>query len=374
LGIYIHIPFCKKACTYCNFYFSTNLKAYPTFITALLNEIALTQHPSNTNINTIYFGGGTPSLMQHADIAAILQALRNKYNVSTTAEITLECNPDDINKNNLQQWLQIGINRLSVGLQSFNNQELVWMNRTHNAEEAIAALQLLPQMGFTNYSIDLIYGSPFLSNTDWEATLDTLIAHNVPHVSCYALTVEEKTKLANDIAKKIIPPIDDDLQTQHFEILLQKLQAASYEQYEISSFSKIGYRSKHNSSYWYGASYLGLGPSAHSFDGNNKRWWNIANNALYIATLNNNELPIAETEHLSEVARMNETIMIGLRTIEGIDLIKFKQNFGVANFEKLLKNLHAAIPNGQIIITDDFARIPVAKMFFADGIAAGLFF
>jgi oxygen-independent coproporphyrinogen III oxidase len=374
LGLYIHIPFCKKACNYCNFYFSTTLNNYNSFIAALLNEISLTKHPTDNEIQTIYFGGGTPSLLQPADLQKILAALKNKYNISPTAEITLECNPDDVNSQSLQQWLQVGINRLSVGLQSFNNAELTWMNRAHTAEGSVKVLQLIPEAGFTNYSVDLIYGSPFLTNENWIENIKTVIDHNVPHISCYALTVEEKTKLAHDIATLKTPAVTEERQTEQFFILLEQLGKAGYEHYEISSFCKPGYRSQHNSSYWQNIGYLGLGPSAHSFNGHNKRWWNVANNALYISTLTNNTLPIDTEEELTITDLMNEFIMVRLRVIEGIDLNIFKTKFGDTNFDALLQKITTLQTQGQLTIANNFVTIPTAKRFFADGIAAALFF
>ena len=305
-GIYIHIPFCKQACNYCNFHFSTSLTLKDELIASLIKEIHLTATSStNTNISitlinikeekeeieTIYFGGGTPSILNITDLQLLFIALRKKFIFRPNIEITLEANPDDITPAKLIFWKQAGINRLSVGIQSFIEEELVWMNRAHTATESLQCIDEIKQAGFTNFSVDLIYGSPLLSNEDWKKNVATIIEKNIPHISCYALTVEPKTALDKMIAQHKRPPLDAEKQAHQFLLLIEWLQAAGYEHYEISNFAKPGMRSKHNSSYWKGKKYYGFGPSAHSFDGIRRRW-NISNNALYVQFLKNNTIPL----------------------------------------------------------------------------------
>ena len=307
-GIYIHIPFCKQACNYCNFHFSTSLK---------LKE----------DIETLYFGGGTPSILDINDLQLLFTALRKKFIFSADTEITLEANPDDITPAKLKLWKQAGINRLSVGIQSFIEEELVWMNRAHTAAESLQCIDEIKQAGFTNFSVDLIYGSPLLSDEDWKRNVAIVIEKNIPHISCYALTVEPKTALDKMITQHKKAPVDAEKQAKQFLLLMEWMQTAGYEHYEISNFAKSGMRSKHNSSYWQGKKYYGFGPSAHAFDGK-KRQWNIANNALYIQSLKNNTIPF-EAEILTSTQQLNEYIMTSLRTMEGLSLAIVEEKFGI---------------------------------------------
>lgn len=371
-GIYIHIPFCKQACSYCNFHFSTSLSQKDAFINALKKEIKITANATSThkNIDTIYFGGGTPSILSKQAIQAILNAIYENFDVHTAAEITLEANPDDVNSSIVQDWLSIGINRLSLGIQSFNDAELTWMNRAHNALHALNSIDLIQQAGFTNFSVDLIYGSPLLSHEDLQKNIQYVLQKNIPHIACYALTVEEKTLLYKQIHKKKSLPIDETHQSEQFHIMVTMLEAAGYEQYEISNFAKPGYRSQHNSSYWKGIAYWGFGPSAHSFDGLAIRRWNVANNALYIQSIENNLIPFEE-EILTPTQQLNEQIMIGLRTMEGISLKKLEDRFGTQ--QQLLAQAKNFIANGQIKVVDGHLMLSKEGKFFADGIAADLF-
>ncbi|MEJ7827523.1 MAG: radical SAM family heme chaperone HemW, partial [Segetibacter sp.] len=280
-GIYIHIPFCRKACHYCNFHFSTSTLLQKNFVTALLKEIQLQQDYLSEPVSTIYFGGGTPSILPSGDIESIIQLLNRTFTVEQDAEVTLEANPDDISSTKLFDWKTIGINRLSIGIQSFLEDDLIWMNRAHNAQQAADCIELSQRAGFSNLSVDLIYGTPTLSDNNWSRNVEKVINLGIPHLSCYALTVEPKTVLEKMIAEKKIANVETEKQARHFEMLMQWMNEAGYEHYEISNFCKPGCRSKHNSSYWQGKSYLGLGPSAHSFNGISRQW-NVANNALYI--------------------------------------------------------------------------------------------
>ena len=324
-GIYIHIPFCKQACSYCNFHFSTNKKMLPQVVVQIANEAILRKEYFSETVDTIYFGGGTPSIMSIEQIQFVLATLQNNFDVSKNAEITLEANPDDITEQNLMHWKNTGINRLSLGIQSFIDEELLWMNRSHNAASAVNAIHSIKKH-FENYSIDLIFGSQLLTNEDWIKNISTALSFNPPHISCYALTIEEKTLLGNKVAKKVVNNIDNNKQAEQFEILMQMLVNAGYNHYEISNYALPNFESKHNSSYWQGKHYLGLGPSAHSYNGTT-RSWNVANNALYVKQLEHNILAL-ETEILTDTQQLNEYIMISLRTSKGIDAVYLREKFG----------------------------------------------
>ncbi len=373
-GIYIHIPFCRQACTYCNFHFSTSLKNKDAFIGALIKEISLPQQfiEESQPIETIYFGGGTPSLLSADKINNILYALKKRFIIDANAEISLETNPDDVNENTLQQWLNAGINRLSLGIQSFNEAELKWMNRAHNATQAMQSLKWIKQAGFQNYSVDLIYGSPLLSNDDFEKNAEIIFQHEVPHISCYALTVEPKTLLNKLIESKKSLPINTDKQAEQFELLMKWMNEKGYEHYEISNFAKPGMRSLHNSSYWQGKPYYGFGPSAHSYNGKNIRRWNITNNSLYIKSIEESIVPYEE-EILTEHQQVNEFLMISLRTMEGINLQKMEYLFGEKYLTPLLKTAEKFIASGSIVCVNNQLQLTSKGKFLADGIAVAMF-
>lgn len=366
-GIYIHIPFCRQACHYCNFHFSTSLRYKNELVAALLKEIELQQEYLNGEVvETIYFGGGTPSLCSKDEIGSILRKIHSSFTVSAGAEITLEANPDDITRGKLNDWNETGVNRLSIGIQSFFDEDLQWMNRAHNSQQAMDSVQLAKDH-FDNITIDLIYGTPALTNEKWKQNIRKAIAFNIPHLSCYSLTVEPKTPLDKLIRQHKSEDINPDKQSEQFMLLMQWLGDAGYEHYEISNFAKPGFRSRHNSSYWQGKRYFGFGPSAHSFDGN-ARWWNIANNNSYIVSITEGIIPF-EKEELTTTQKLNEYIMISLRTAEGLNLSKVDK---VARLE-----LQAAskkyIENGLMKIEDDFLKLTDEGKLLADGIAAGLF-
>ncbi len=318
-GIYIHIPFCKTACNYCNFHFSTSLNMKEEYIDALLKEIELQDiYLGLESIDTIYFGGGTPSLLEKHDLDRIFEALFKHYTINNDAEITLEANPDDISKERLKIWKEIGINRLSVGTQSFIERDLQFMKRAHTSKEAENSILLAAELDFKNITIDLIYGIPNLSNKEWIENLELAFKLPIQHISCYALTVEEDTILYHQIRKgKVAAPIDENASEQ-FDILMQFAKNNHFDHYEISNFCKNGFISKHNSNYWKNEKYLGFGASAHSFNGVSRQW-NIANNKKYIDSLKLKQIPF-EIENLSETEKLNEYIMTGLRTKWGIDL------------------------------------------------------
>jgi len=392
-GIYIHIPFCKQACNYCNFHFSTSLKLKDGFISALVKEIELVSRNSPKEIiSTLYFGGGTPSILSPADLQTIFDVLQLHFVFTADIEITLEANPDDISDEKLQVWKAIGINRLSVGIQSFSDDELQWMNRAHTASESLICIDKIKAAGFTNFSVDLIYGSPLLSGAVWKKNVQTVIEKNIPHISCYALTVEPKTALDKMIALHKKAPVDAERQAQQFLLLINWMQQAGYEHYEISNFAKPGLRSKHNSSYWSqtpeggGEKYYGFGPSAHSYYPAEKlsssqdmdipvtvRRWNVANNALYIQSLQKNTIPFEE-EILTGTQQLNEYIMTALRTIEGIDIKYISTNFGEEKSNKVITASRKYESTGKLKIESDKIILTREGKLFADGIAADLFF
>jgi oxygen-independent coproporphyrinogen-3 oxidase len=370
-GIYLHIPFCKQACHYCNFHFTTSLKYKDDLVVALTKEILLRKDPSkNEVVNTIYFGGGTPSLLTIADCRLLLNTLHQNFRVATDAEITLEANPDDITNEELKGWKDAGINRLSIGVQSFFEDELRWMNRAHNKAQAVAGLQLAVAH-FSNITIDLIYGSPLLTDKMWEHNVKTAVGYGIPHLSCYALTVEEKTPLHKQINLQQKQTVDGDKQAHQFLLLMQWLRSAGYQHYEVSNFAKPGFRSRHNSAYWQGIDYIGIGPSAHSYNGVTRQW-NVANNQKYIASINAGILPVEE-EILSEKNKLNEYIMISLRTIEGLDLEVVEQKWGREKKELIQKQLLPFISRKQVVQKNNLTQLTDEGMLAADGIAAELF-
>ena len=372
-GIYIHIPFCKQACTYCNFHFSVSLKNKNALIKSLIKEIDLsTGFIEDGNIETIYIGGGTPSLLDEDDLRFIFNNLRKKFKIKEEVEITLEANPDDITPSMLNIWKDIGINRLSVGLQSFNEAELKWMNRAHNSAQSLQCLADIQTAGFSNFSVDLIYGSPLQTNDDLKRNFNLVAERDIPHISCYALTVEPGTLLNKKINERKTPAVDAEKQAEQFYLLLDMMAKNNYEQYEISNFSKPGSRSKHNSSYWQGKPYFGFGPAAHSFNGFDKRRWNVSNNNLYIQSLEKNIIPYEE-EILTERQMLNEYVMTALRTVEGINTVYIEQNFGKENALRILKEAQKYIISKKIILANEKLLLSAEGKFFADGIASDLF-
>jgi oxygen-independent coproporphyrinogen III oxidase len=370
-GIYLHIPFCKRACHYCNFHFSTSTKLKDEFLTALKKEIFLQKNYLATPVSTIYFGGGTPSLLATAEIKNVIEKLSETFVIVEDVEITLEANPDDIDLAKLQGWKDAGINRLSIGIQSFYQEDLQWMNRAHNASQATACIEMAQQQGFQNITIDLIYGTPTLTDQKWKANFEQALAFGIPHLSCYALTVEPKTALEKLIIKKQLAPVDPEKQARHFELLMQWSEAAGYDHYEVSNFAKPGFRSKHNSSYWQGQNYVGLGPSAHSFNGKSRQW-NVANNALYIQQLKENILPF-EIEHLTPTQQLNEYIMTSLRTMEGLSLQKVEKDFGEGKVKMLKNDAKRFIDNNLLLLQNNCLITTRAGKLLADGIASELF-
>ncbi len=370
-GIYLHIPFCRQGCTYCNFHFTTSLRYKDDLVRALAQEAETEKYYlAGETINTIYFGGGTPSILDVSDLEFLISGLGKNYSVATDAEITLEANPDDITNDKLKAWKDLGVNRLSIGVQSFYEEELRWMNRAHSAELAVSSLQLAITQ-FDNITIDLIYGSPLLTDEMWKQNVDKAIDFGIPHFSCYALTVEEKTPLHKLINKEEALDVDNEKQARQFLLLMQWLKEKGFEHYEVSNFAKPGYRSRHNSSYWKGEKYLGLGPSAHSYNGTERRW-NVANNNLYIKGIQENS-PEREVESLNQTQKLNEYIMISLRTSEGIDLHKLERDFGIIQRKRIEKQTSIYVNSGLVQLQNSFVQLTDEGMLRADGIASDLF-
>ncbi|WP_372754226.1 radical SAM family heme chaperone HemW [Mariniflexile sp.] len=376
-GIYIHIPFCKQACYYCDFHFSTSLKKKSELVTALVKELKLRKDEfKNQPVETIYFGGGTPSLLTIDELELVINTVYKHYKVKENPEITLEANPDDLvsvraqSRTIFEDYLKIGINRLSIGIQSFFETDLKLMNRAHNADEAKACL-LEATKHFDNISIDLIYGIPGLTNANWLKNIETVLSFNIPHISSYALTVEPKTALDSFIKKGVIKNVDDDLAQEQFHLLIEKLEASGFVQYEVSNFGKPNYFSKNNSAYWQGKPYLGIGPSAHSFNGY-ERSWNVRNNSKYIASLAQNILPI-EIEVLSVTDKYNEYVMTGLRTVWGVSLEKIEQDFGKMYKDYLLEQADSHLKNDFLYIDEGKLLVTKKAKFLSDGIASDLF-
>lgn len=370
-GIYIHIPFCKQACHYCNFHFSTTLKSKGDLVSAICKEIIIQKnYLKEKSLTSIYFGGGTPSLLTDEELGQIFDTLNEVFTWTAQTEITLEANPDDITLEKLNSFKKWGINRLSIGIQSFFNEDLIWMNRAHNAQEAQTCIKMAQDAGFDNITIDLIYGSPTTSHEMWAENIKTALSLDIPHISSYCLTVEEGTALHHHVkkGKKMSP--DSDVASRQFTTLIENLTTSGYEHYEISNFAKPEKYAIHNTNYWKGAQYLGIGPSAHSFDGRS-RSWNIAHNQKYMQSLLENIIP-SEREELSPSTRYNEYVMTGLRTMWGVKLDEIN-GFGSEFVPYFLEGIQDEIKKG--FVTQDEHKYTLTQVgkHFADGIASNLF-
>lgn len=371
-GIYLHIPFCKKACHYCDFHFSTSAKYKDEMLNALRNEIKLRrQYLGNEKIETIYFGGGTPSVLDSEDIHALIGEITSTFDVYDHAEITLEANPDDLHAQKVKELRQTPVNRFSIGVQSFYEEDLKWMNRAHNSTEAESSVKRVQDAGFENITVDLIYGFPLLSNIKWEQNIQKLLELGIPHISSYSMTVEPKTALAMFIAKGKEKAMNENQSSEQFMTLINRLTEAGFEHYEISNFAKPGMYSKHNSNYWEGVNYLGIGPSAHSFNGESRQW-NIANNHRYISEIQENKIP-AELEFLTPENRINEYIMTSLRTSKGMDLDLIAKKFGTEYSNRIQKELEVFLEKDWLSINDKKVILNLEGKLFADLIASELF-
>ena len=369
-GLYLHIPFCRKACRYCDFHFSTSARGHDAMTDAIAAEIPLrhAEMPAGP-WDTVYFGGGTPSLLSPKHVSRLLDAARAARPIVDGAEITLEANPDDLSETTLEAFAKTDINRLSIGVQSFRERDLRYMGRAHDARQARACIARAQATGFRELTIDLIYGTPGLSDADWADNLAIAIDAGVPHISAYALTVEPRTALAHDIKAGTSPPVDEDQAAAQMDLLVDATAAAGYEHYEVSSFALPGHRAGHNSNYWRGHAYLGVGPSAHSFDGHRVRSWNVANNARYVRALSAGELTV-ERETLTDADRYNEVVMTGLRTNWGVSdaelrALGFRQNF--------LRDAGPLLSEGLLERHGGGYRLTRAGRMRADGVSASLF-
>jgi oxygen-independent coproporphyrinogen-3 oxidase len=370
-GIYIHIPFCKQACHYCDFHFSTSMKKKDEMVLALAKEIQMRKNESeNEMVETIYFGGGTPSVLTSEEIDFLIAAVYENYDVAANPEITLEANPDDLSTERILELSKSKINRLSIGIQSFFEDDLRMMNRAHNSEEAQKCLEGATRY-FDNISVDLIYGVPGMSNDKWKQNIKKALSFGIPHISSYALTVEPKTALKKLIDTGKIAEPNDEVAQEHFVILVETLEANGFIHYELSNFGKENCFSKNNSAYWLGKNYIGIGPSAHSYDGLS-RSWNIANNPLYIKSIDADKLP-NESEILSVSDRYNEYIMTGLRTIWGVSLERIKSEFGLSYLDYLMKQAQKFLDDELLFIANDILKPTKKGKFLTDGIASDLF-
>jgi oxygen-independent coproporphyrinogen-3 oxidase len=371
-GIYIHIPFCRQACHYCDFHFSTSMKNRDAMVFALANEIALRKDELGGEIiETIYFGGGTPSVLTNEQLQFLLDAVYANHTVIANPEITLEANPDDLSLSRITELTNSQINRLSIGVQSFFEEDLNMMNRAHNATQAVACLSEAVKH-FDNITLDLIYGIPGMDNERWMRNVEKALSFGIPHISSYALTVEPKTALHTLVKKCIIAAPSDEAAHEQFLLLADRLEKEGFVHYELSNFGKPGYFSKNNTAYWQGKKYIGIGPSAHSYNGTH-RSWNVANNTLYLKSLQENKLPL-ETEELTVTDRYNEYVMTGLRTIWGVDAKRIQADFGDQFSNYLLKEATPFVQQGLLSFENNILTTTRAGKFLADGLASDLFF
>ncbi|MCK0160838.1 radical SAM family heme chaperone HemW [Allomuricauda sp. F6463D] len=376
-GIYIHIPFCKQACHYCDFHFSTQLEKKEVMVNAIGKELVMRKSEVEDEVETIYFGGGTPSVLSIEEIQQLIQSVYDNYKVIDHPEITLEANPDDLVSSRAQSkdlfldYKKSGINRLSIGIQSFFDEDLKLMNRAHNAGEAEKCIQEATKH-FDNITIDLIYGIPGMDNERWKRNIQKALDFGLPHISSYALTVEPRTALKKFIKKGVVPDVDDEQAQEQFHILVEMLEAQGFVNYEISNFGKPGFFSKNNTAYWQGKHYLGVGPSAHSFDGKH-RSWNIRNNPTYIKKISEGVLPM-EIETLSKTDRYNEYVMTGLRTVWGVDLDKIASDFGPNYLDYLNQQSKKYMESHLLFLEEGKLLVTKQGKFLADGIASDLFF
>ena len=369
-GIYIHIPFCKKACHYCNFHFSTSMRHADDMVNAIRQEIRLRKQDAKLPVETIYFGGGTPSVLITQQLRVLLGEVYNQFEVIDNPEITLEANPDDLSSAYILAVQNLGVNRLSIGVQSFLDDELTLMNRAHNASQALSSVERAKKV-FDNVSIDLLFGNPNTTLDDWKRNLDRALQLEVPHISSYALTLEPKTVLERFVDKGLVSTLDENVVEAQFHHLVDTLTQAGYDHYELSSFGKAGYHSQNNMGYWQGKTYLGIGPSAHGFDGN-QRYWNVSNNASYMQQITKGELP-QTIEKLSVVDRFNESIMLGLRASWGVSLQAMENDLGLRYRQHLEDQAKRFVDEGLLHIDNNALKTTPKGAFLADGISADLF-
>lgn len=371
-GIYIHIPFCKSKCAYCNFFSLASESKINDYVEALKKEIVLRKnYLGGETVKTIYFGGGTPSLLSVKNIEEILELLNKNYEIVSSPEITLEINPDTIDREKMSSLKKIGVNRMSVGIQSFDDEDLRYLGRRHDSRHAMQVLEDLKQTDFEKITLDLIYGMPTLTEEKWNKNLDIFFSTGITHLSAYALTVEPKTILGQRIEKGELQSVSEEETIRHYNILVERTKENSFEHYEISNFAKEGFRSQHNSIYWRDEKYLGLGPSAHSYDGKSRQW-NISNLTKYIQLVGDAEL-FYEKEILSTEDKFNEYVMTSLRTSWGCDIEKIERDYGKSYAHHFLKNIKKYLENGEMLKENNTYFLSEEGKLFADGIAADLF-
>lgn len=370
-GIYIHIPYCRVACSYCDFYFSVNQSSKSEFVSTLIKEINLRKGDLNYTVETIYFGGGTPSVLTQKELDLILTTIHKEFSIGENPEITLEANPDDLTEKYIQEIKFSGVNRLSVGLQSFNEDELKRMNRSHNALQGLEAIKRAQQAGITNISVDLIYGTPWIDLEQWKNHIDTVISMNVPHISCYQLTIEEGTLLHHQ-QKKGEFSIDDEHTEQQFYTLIEKLRESGFDHYEVSNFGKPGFYSQHNSSYWLDKPYLGLGPSAHGYNGN-ERYANVSNVHAYIKSINEGGSWF-EVEKLTQTEMYNDLVLTGLRTTYGLSLRLLEKKLGQSYVNYFQRKAQSYLENGHLLKENYTYKLNEKSFLFADRISSDLFY
>lgn len=371
MHLYIHIPFCRQKCSYCNFHFSTSFKQKAEMVQAICSELELRKNEITSPLQTIYFGGGTPSVLTPSELFQIFSKIESLFDVQAKAEITLEANPDDLHTEKVKELKHSPVNRLSIGVQSFYDVDLKLMNRVHSAQEADASIKRSQDVGIENISIDLIYGSPTTSHEMWKNNLQKAIALQVPHISSYALTIEPKTIIQHQIQRGLVLDVDEEKQQTQFNTMVETLLSKGFDHYEISNFGKPDFYSQHNTAYWLGKKYTSVGPSAHGYDGQ-QRYWNIANNSQYLKAIEKSTLP-QEIEILSSKDVLNELTMIGLRTTYGIDLETLKQKIPTDLYQTWYSNAEKFIAEDKLILKDGRLFLNPAFRFFADGIASDLF-
>lgn len=371
--IYFHIPFCKQACHYCDFHFSTSLKYKEEMLSAMQMEIVKRAHYLEDKIvRSIYFGGGTPSILEAEDVLQLIGTVEKHFEIASDAEITLEANPDDLTRTKIEALRQTPINRFSIGIQSFYEEDLRWMNRAHNAQEADSSIKRVQDAGFENITCDLIYGYPLLTDEKWKSNMQKLIGMDIPHISSYSMTVEKKTALAHFVKEGKTAAMSDTQSAAQMLMLIDTLTQNGYEHYEISNFARNGMYAKHNTNYWKGQHYLGIGPSSHSFNGNS-RSWNVANNAKYITALSDNT-SFQEIEELTKYDQFNEYVMTSIRTMWGLDLQKVERDFGYDYAQHILKESQNFLEKDILEILDNtILRATTKGKLIADHIASELF-
>ena len=367
-GLYIHIPFCTQKCIYCDFMSGTNLSLRGQFVDALIAEMdCYLDFFDNDPLRTIYFGGGTPSLLSVKELGRIYRAIAERWDVSGVEEFTMECNPDDLTEIYLLDLRNLPINRLSIGVQSFVDEELRWLNRRHTAVEAMEAVKRAKRAGFENITIDLMFALPVQTLESLRYSIDRALELGVQHISAYSLMFEPDSKITKLMELNRLVPLDEDVAADMFDLLSKRLIEAEYEQYEISNYAKEGFESRHNSGYWHGMRYLGLGPSAHSFDGE-KRWANVGHTIKYIDLVRNKECGVRNEELLNMDERFNELVFTALRTKVGVDLVELRSRFGDGRCDGLLRQAQKYVDSGRMRVVDGRLCLTREGIYISDSI------